>query len=973
MERGRKSPKPDVNSLTKPERTKKTQNNTNKSLSPEQLKTQLEQNLSQKIATPPPVETPLIESEKQTTEAPDSAGKNRFQKFGIRVLPMDSKDQQPPVATRSPKSAELSQNDNNINQERQENGIPEGVDEVDKTKQQNGDVVKDEAPPVKRREKTRSIPDIPPMETFERQNSLNGSGIKRDKAGIPQEIPEHMLQAAVAARKNRKSQEILETPEIIEAEVKTPKKQKGKAPAPPPTTTTSSQLEDLSPTATKLNFTDNLDEISTLQEEEKEVKKPVDETPEEPAVIPPETEAKEYCSDSDMETDNQSSVNTIELNSSDITIHHAEQNAEIKGRKTASTGDLSKIQKENKSNSGTLERAQSLDITDSGIPTLNKKRKATKDDLDSKLSSDESLYENPGVKIKEPRLSLALDGLDTFQRNRLKKSSEWGNLEDVILNLDKVEAEDSGDEAKPEFTDAKAPIKFDFGVKDDVPFLGNNEEIKNTIWPKLNDDGADDTINVEKIAIKPQIVDKKDKVLKKAEDVNNVSVQNVVWPTEQIDSIEINSSDLGVVELQKKLEGSPENTEKHFSLKDTFQEKLNSKLSETADGSANKDELNVSTIYTKPTNGESNFVYHPGKSSQNFIFAEKYASNNDCYDFPKYDTNISDDIKVSRHSLGSLERPKSDVLKSVNKLKMQNLIASDQGGVSNITVTESTKKPEEPTYDLSTASELYTTANDLTLTLQDEKPESDQYASSEIKNITITDISDSKYSEGPSSLTIDTSSDGPDSIKSNTLTFVTEIQVTTPPGCETPKPEEPIRKLAEMKFTTSSYETPPRSPEKRISQIELLRSNFEKSPSKSRIPVATKIDFKMSPERKEDEEIVEIISTNSNVHHSTPLVSNQKVSSIKVPLNSNSNSRNVTVTSIRTSSKIPSGLSGLSGLSGYAGSSGKDKPPVPARPDAETHHERNGTAESSFKQWVFNPNENSVTNIVVNNNKDSHK
>lgn len=56
---------------------------------------------------------------------------------------------------------------------------------------------------------------------FERHNSINSSGIRRDENGIPQEVPDHMMNAAMAAKDNRKSVTI--NPEV----------RKGKSKAPP--------------------------------------------------------------------------------------------------------------------------------------------------------------------------------------------------------------------------------------------------------------------------------------------------------------------------------------------------------------------------------------------------------------------------------------------------------------------------------------------------------------------------------------------------------------------------------------------------------------------------------------------------------------------------------------------------------------------------------------------------------------------
>lgn len=1083
----------EANSLTKPERNKKTQQAPGKTLSPEQLKTQLEHNLAQKIANPNEVyandkhvnkEIKKVDSETQNTEADKT---NRFSKFGIRVLPIETKMDNVTQPARSPKSAENSQNDNNINLEKKME--TEGIDEVDKKK------IIGEAPPVKRREKInkpleplpQEVPQQVPQqpeetETFERENDFNSSGIKRDKAGIPQEIPDHMMNAAVAARKNRKS---VETPEKIQEPeenemIKSPKKLKGKAPAPPELTKSETKPEvpeRLNNVSVKLNFTDNLDEISPSPVEEKEEKvenveedinKNVNKTDDSIAElkeIEKSSEDKEYCSDSDIETDNHSSVNTIELNSSDITIHHAEAESEVKDRKTASTGDLSKIHKTQKSNTGTLERAQSLDITDTGIP-LTKKRKASKDEDELKSDSDDSFCDNT-IKNKEPRLSLALDGLDTFQRNRLKKSTEWGNLEDAIMTLDKMEV-DTPTDIKIEFTEAKSPIKFDFGAKntefgssvtnindnsvvndsnfnvsvtDDVILkdeLNNTPniteevkivQVKNQLWPdfdstvnteEVENVPKENNINISSYHLKMKSNDlpfentDENKAEASSVQITNLEVKNQSWPDflDKTEVPEMPKTETVIVETKIKtdipisnteplqesnISSTKINSEPTFSLKAQFEEKLNGKLKSlepeenlesTTPTSTQLPNVNIKTQDTS--------IFHPGKSSQNFIFAEKYASSNDnYYNSPNklYDTNISDDIKVSRHSLGSLERPKSDVLKSVNKLKMQSLISSDQGGVSNITITENKPAYEngvqddtKQEYDMSTASELYTTAVD---SAYDNNNDVSISNSSDIKNITIAETNYDLLNESPSSLTIDTSSDGPESIKSHTLTYVTEIQVSTPTNGtsknvaeieviskpEVKKPEEVLKRLPEMKFTTSSYESP-KIPEKRLSQIELLRSNFEKSPlktkpidsspAKSRIPVATsKVDFKTSPERKdgrfgehdvnEEKEIVEIMSS---AVHSTPLVPNQRYQN-KNP------SRNVTVTSIRTSSKIPSG----SHISSYS-----SKPPVPSKPNEshETEIRTSNGGSESFKQWVFNPGESSVTSIVVDN-KEHHK
>ncbi|KAH1008596.1 uncharacterized protein LOC125505585 [Dendroctonus ponderosae] len=281
------------------------------------------------------------------------------QKFGVKVLPIDTPQKSPKI---------FEQNQNNVNIERNLQEEVQGIDEVD---------VK---PQAKKREKKSPDPG------FHR----NDSGIRRDPNGIPLEIPDHMNDAALMARRNRKSAAV----DSDDA----PRKSKGKAPSPPP-----GEL--------KANFslgggkTRAFEDLSALDGNDSSPMAP-------------------YGSDSEDDQQNMSSVNTIELNASDITIHQTEDEAHT-SRKTASTGDLTKMKKSPRSNNGTLERAQSLDITDTSGSNLSKKR--TYDARENLLID------------REPRLSLILDGLTSFQRDRLKTSTEWGNLEDAILSLNRDE------------------------------------------------------------------------------------------------------------------------------------------------------------------------------------------------------------------------------------------------------------------------------------------------------------------------------------------------------------------------------------------------------------------------------------------------------------------------------------------------------------------------------------------------------
>ncbi|CAH0697787.1 unnamed protein product [Spodoptera exigua] len=355
--------------------------------------------------------------------------------------------------------------------------------------------------------------------TFAR-NDLNSSGIRRDENGIPQELPQHMIDAAKAARTNRKSStELIYEKEKVEhkkEEAPKPKKSKGKAPSPPDhekNKTDDSILEQLKNVNDFLsnekqhssllhdsivsNRSSNASQINTSTPKVTKTKSHTSTRLEESInfsqddiydiVTKPfrresdslnnffEDSKSNMSSNQDIHSvrslnhsdKSEKGSTTIELNNSDITIHSSPINDTVHSvsddasildeneRKAASLGDLSRFElraKASKPSTGTLERAQSLDISaeDAENPESAispKKRKAmsvvettffdagNEDVLPDMIDSDKGVI----IKHKEPRLSLniaktsAMEGLNTFQRNRLKKGSEFGNLEDAIV------------------------------------------------------------------------------------------------------------------------------------------------------------------------------------------------------------------------------------------------------------------------------------------------------------------------------------------------------------------------------------------------------------------------------------------------------------------------------------------------------------------------------------------------------------
>lgn len=134
-------------------------------------------------------------------------------KFGIRVLPPIVSDK---LSGKSPNKVQAD-NDNNLNIERSD----------DNFKTAHAMAAAGPPPEVSKRTKNK-IDESKRVQTddtkleFNRQGSITSSGIRRDAAGIPQEMPSEMMQAAMAARDNRK-------PNIVADKIKS----KGKAPRPP--------------------------------------------------------------------------------------------------------------------------------------------------------------------------------------------------------------------------------------------------------------------------------------------------------------------------------------------------------------------------------------------------------------------------------------------------------------------------------------------------------------------------------------------------------------------------------------------------------------------------------------------------------------------------------------------------------------------------------------------------------------------
>ncbi|XP_012277501.1 uncharacterized protein LOC105698114 isoform X2 [Orussus abietinus] len=273
-------------------------------------------------------------------------------------------------------------------------------------------------------------PDAGLPETSTGSQESHGETATEVPIEVPSEVPTEVHNAALAARRNRKNS--AETPSVQRLiaqessdpeDPKSPQKNKRKAPAPPRAgSTQSGSSPGRSPVSARgTERDDGVDGIAdyseSLEDHENRAREVSDGAEARRQRLENQVDAaRGRGSESDTDSEVQNSFTTIELNPADITIHRTPVPEVDDGddvyRKAASLGDLSRY--ENKS-SATLERAQSLDMTEAG----SKKRKAPLPPEDVNESSEDLTR---------------LDQTDTFERRKLKKSDEWGTLEDAVWN-----------------------------------------------------------------------------------------------------------------------------------------------------------------------------------------------------------------------------------------------------------------------------------------------------------------------------------------------------------------------------------------------------------------------------------------------------------------------------------------------------------------------------------------------------------
>lgn len=303
----------------------------------------------------------------------------------------------------------------------------------------------------------------------------------------------------------------------------------------------------------------------------------------------------------------------MELSANDITVHQSsEEEDNEENRKTASLGDLSLAitSKQMQPNGGTLERAQSLEMSENTQISIHpqappKKRKGLP-------VSDSDLSE------KEPRLMVTdLDGME--QRGRLKSANEWGNLEDAISAKSSVENTSSD-------TESSGRLEESMDQPMDVSLVSE-------VMAVLNSDKPEQRIEAE---------------------IKEVAIK-------MIDDIPVKTMEQLLKEKLEEAKAALE-TDEEDEPRNGYTETVTFTTTTKLNGATERVESRVSTISVK--DGFDLAAETPPESLKMTDLSPDHVK----MDFER--NHMSDEVKVSKFPFGSLERPKSDVLKKVIARKM---------------------------------------------------------------------------------------------------------------------------------------------------------------------------------------------------------------------------------------------------------------------------------------------------------------
>ncbi|XP_070501082.1 uncharacterized protein [Chironomus tepperi] len=771
-------------------------------------------------------------------------------KFGIRVLPATMNEK---IFGRS-KSKSPSPPVQMENEMEKSNDVKIDVDQIDGSNKMTTEVTIE-------------------CENFNRQGSVTSS-VKRDANGIPQELPSFMANAAYAAREGRKS-----SAANIDAEMR---KSKGKAPRPPmvsvdlnestqtmDTNLTVSvadistesinnmtannmnnvnmEIEDeldritekyLNQSKDKMNFSDNFANSSMLNNTEgsvtlfdkiEELKDDIDDVilrRKEPSnSSTPKCDRKELNKDfalnsSDLDLSNYGNGMEV-LNTSDITVHQSNnveddvQNDET--RRAASLGDLSLMKKslteKDCNNSSTLERAQSLDITDNnnlipkqslalGLskptadltvingesdPTIYTMTKADDEEVinengtnktdQTKMSTYESETNIPD-DIKVTRYPITIGTMEREPKSDVLKKI-LGTPTNVAANMQKMNEMEI---AAPSIT-----LNNHVATSENVPMTCNTISNSTVVTIESNSriiDPAMDELSVDTLEQQPVSLT----LVNNTIDINTATDPNHMSPIFSSDFNGVNSIKISSVEVK------PITTTSTIIKNDGFYVKEN-----------------VVTISTDSQ-----------PSSIQFIDDVKLDFNMQVLDdFEKEDKMMKDDFK-----------PK--IIEAEIKEKLNGNHADIDSEINNNNVSKTTISHE----GANNQHQMSKFLTEIVFKGADDSAIEDMATSEETATLTSSTMSNASS---------ESSSTSPPILTSTKMMTLTNVPLSTANFINNERnhiEKNFIPQSNEIKFTTTVYENSTtnmngnhREPTKRISQIEQIRQNFEKSSQEGTAPI----------------------------------------------------------------------------------------------------------------------------------------
>uniref|UniRef100_A0A2M4A8R4 Putative mucin-19 n=1 Tax=Anopheles triannulatus TaxID=58253 RepID=A0A2M4A8R4_9DIPT len=614
------------------------------------------------------------------TTGEETSTQKKGHKFGIRVFPPSVNDK---LFGKSPTKVQAD-NENNTNIERKESGTGEP-----QAKERTTGTTASPPPVVKKRTKEpKPVPDVVGTMTtttttvsvtgaetspaigeqpaaqeqlgFQRQNSLTSSGIRRDAAGIPQEMPSFMMQAANAARDNRKSAAV-----TVVSTVEVDGKRKGKAPPRPPHGSEATDLDVSTVTmdtnlsrstdeadgasrqlngsidSKRMNFSDNFAEevlnctIDSIEQFELgsatatvSVRGPSNSST-------PKSERKKASSlteseimqrsdsleelhnghnESDVEQEQRKKVprgNKIELNSSDITVHQSSPSPTPEATGRTTDGERPELEDQEQDDESNRRTASLGDLSRLNTPDNTLERAQSLE-----ITGETTAATAPATTMTTVTVVNGADG----------SSSSDGEQQVVGM----VE---SARKHRPISTPDAAGMDGRDGMLDGLSSLQRNRLKGASAWGNLEDAinsgellaNGDGPISDDGDGDDVKIVVKENGYSSELHGARKPSPAIIVAEAKKIDSVTVGTGGTTLIVGSGTSDPTTTVTEEHISL-----------TTINSTGSYQRGDA-------EPM-GESHLV--------------KIGGN-------QYDTNIPDDVKVSRYPFGSLERPKSDVLKKL--------------------------------------------------------------------------------------------------------------------------------------------------------------------------------------------------------------------------------------------------------------------------------------------------------------------